>query len=174
MKNFIIALLVSVNLSLFGQTIYINSQNTYEAFPLSSVSKIDFVGTTMRVAFTDFTVRTWDALSERGFSYKIINSTPNAIRNIDIISELSSYPNPFSTKLNLSFSLLKEGPVNIEILDAKGMQIVAKQIPSISSGEHIIEMEKEFPGLFDELQAGVYYCKLTSSDQIFLSQVISK
>lgn len=73
-----------------------------------------------------------------------------SVENSAIVGDLSCYPNPFSDKTNVVFSLSNESNVRIELFDLTGKKIKEICNQTYSSGEHSIVLQKE------ALQTGLY------------------
>jgi len=69
-----------------------------------------------------------------------------------LISNTTVYPNPTENAINISFTLAKQGDVNISITNAVGQVVRTKQIGKVVKGNVIFNLS--------DLPAGTYYYKL--------------
>lgn len=94
-----------------------------------------------------------------------INTSVNDI----IYNDLSFivYPNPFSDKININYTLKEQANVKISIYNSMGQSIkilsdVIKQIP----GKHSISYNT------NNLNPGLYFCKLETNNKILIKKII--
>lgn len=90
--------------------------------------------------------------------------------NIDV-SELSKlslkcYPNPFVTELTISYSLVKDDYVAIQIFDYTGKEVKTLYNQYQEKGDYNLELNG------NDLEEGMYYCKLTTSDQSLTNKIV--
>jgi len=83
------------------------------------------------------------------------------------VTNLSVYPNPFSDKTMIAFTLPDERLVNITLHDVTGRQIKTladRQL--LSSGVHQLELDGS------QLQAGVYFLNWSSGSDVFTRKLV--
>jgi len=90
---------------------------------------------------------------------------------MSIINELfileNVYPTPTTSTLNIEFSSLKNGLVNIELLDLSGKKMLSKFHNTISGNQKIsIDVES--------LPNGIYFLKASSKDGVLIARKIMK
>ena len=73
-----------------------------------------------------------------------------------------NYPNPFNPTTNISFNLLNDAKVTLEIYDLKGKKIETVIDGNLNSGHHLI------PWNAKNISSGVYFAIISNKD---LSQV---
>ncbi|GEM_PF-2768742 len=82
-------------------------------------------------------------------------------RTFDAADNFSSYPNPFTDKVNFAFTLAKgEKGDRMIITDIKGIQVKSFDLSSYKEGAHTLEWE---PG---EIAAGIYLVRYSTSQGI--------
>ena len=69
-----------------------------------------------------------------------------------------NYPNPFNSNTKIRFDLLKSGEVKLEIFDALGRKVATLINERKQSGTYEVMFE------FENLNSGVYFCKLSSEN----------
>ena len=86
----------------------------------------------------------------------IINSMDIDGNNLVVDFELSSvYPNPFNPETTISFSLLKESDVNLNVYDANGRYLETIINDSFKSGKYRVKWNgNSYP-------SGIYFVKLS-------------
>ncbi len=73
------------------------------------------------------------------------------------IAGVMAYPNPAnSTSSNISFSIVKEGNVNVVIIDSNGEKVKTLINKTLQKGEHTIELPTA------DLEDGVYFYNITT------------
>lgn len=81
---------------------------------------------------------------------------------------LSNYPNPFSDKTMLSFSLKESANVHIQIFDIAGKQIRNENIGRYSAGNSSVVIEK------NDMSAGMYFLRMNADQQTGTVMMIVK
>ncbi len=67
-------------------------------------------------------------------------------------------PNPTRGRLELAFTLPREGPATLALVDVSGRPRLAREVGSLGAGRHLVELGE--PG---QIPPGVYWLKLTQS-----------
>lgn len=83
------------------------------------------------------------------------------------ISELTAYPNPFSEKVMLSFTLKESSSVSISIYDALGHISVENKPVNLTTGVNKIEIASR------SLAQGIYYAEIKTATSIKRIKIIS-
>lgn len=79
--------------------------------------------------------------------------------NIDPVADkIDVYPNPFNEELKISFSLVKESTLDIELYNVNG-RMVYKASETIAEGDHQLAVPSS------ELPQGMYMLKVTNGDK---------
>ena len=91
-----------------------------------------------------------------------INSFPQKQK-----TQLSVFPNPISSKLNLSFEIMKTADVNIEILDITGQVKTNITQQRFEKGKHQIEYY-----LNNKLSNGIYFIRLIANNKTETIKII--
>lgn len=81
------------------------------------------------------------------------------------IVKLNAYPNPFSTKTNLSYTLSKAASVSINIYDNRG-QLVYEMNDEQSKGKQQIALNTH------EWPAGIYFIVLKTNESMQTTKII--
>ena len=93
-----------------------------------------------------------DATTSAVNSFKIVTT---AVHDpYTLVSAVNAYPNPFSTKMFISYSLKTDAKVTLKILNFLGQEVVTLTNEEQSKGEHIVEWN----GF--ESASGVYFYEL--------------
>lgn len=107
-----------------------------------------------------------NALAENWASYNTYGSPGKVNKETTFIAEgttstaLKVFPNPFSSKTTIEFSLLQPSSVNITLINAQGSFIKSIFEGNLNAGNHKMTND------FDILNRGVYYLKCAFDDKI--------
>ncbi|MDD3876600.1 MAG: CehA/McbA family metallohydrolase [Bacteroidales bacterium] len=82
------------------------------------------------------------------------------------ITEYSTFPNPFFSTMNIAYKLPKADHIRIQLFDYTGTEISELLNEYQQEGAYNLQ----FDGI--NLEAGIYYCKLTSTYQSLTNKVI--
>jgi PKD repeat protein len=86
--------------------------------------------------------------------YKIFGAGVH--ENVNVVSNMQNYPNPFYNKTTISYTLDKNSNVNIAVYDRIGSKVAEIENSEKSAGQHQLEWNAE------NLPAGIYHLQLTS------------
>lgn len=77
------------------------------------------------------------------------------------VETFKAFPNPFSEKTTIAYSLNEDGPVNVNIFDYNG-KLVSNLVSftQLSAGEHTVVFDAE------DLPTGIYHCKMTTKNGV--------
>jgi hypothetical protein len=68
-------------------------------------------------------------------------------------------PNPAFDQPRVSFRLADSSPARLELIDASGRRVLAREVGSYGAGEHVLELTGK------RVPAGIYYVRLTQGDR---------
>jgi hypothetical protein len=84
--------------------------------------------------------------------------------------EMSAYPVPFNTELNLSIKISYASKVKVELFDLQGRLIVSINDKAVVSGNNVVQLR------FDDrrLPAGLFMVKVSTNKEVVMKKVFSK
>ena len=88
----------------------------------------------------------------------------------DIVPEIdrtvlySNYPNPFNPTTHITFSIPKEGKVNLSVYNIKGQLVKTLVNRRIISGSHIVNWNGQ-DNAGKRVSSGVYFYKLKTAEK---------
>ena len=90
---------------------------------------------------------------------------------IDRIQEnqlsMTAYPNPFSSRITISFTLTEASYAKVEIFDSWGRLISVPLLNQrLASGTHEVVYTPDGPG------SGIYYCRLKTDKRVMVKKII--
>ena len=88
------------------------------------------------------------------------------VSEINVVNDLTIYPNPFNNGTNIQFELTETKSVKLSVFDMVGRKLGTENLGVLSFGIHDIE----FNGT--NLKTGVYLFKLTVDDETIIKRVI--
>jgi hypothetical protein len=95
-------------------------------------------------------------VGDSSWGSSVINSLKN---NMIDKMDLANYPNPFSDKTVLRFSLSVSSNVNVEITDVTGKQIRNENLGRYNSGTNSVIINR------NELKSGMYFLKINAEQE---------
>ncbi|MCB0537027.1 MAG: T9SS type A sorting domain-containing protein [Bacteroidetes bacterium] len=150
--------------SLKSQNVYIyKTDGSSEQYALNSVQRITYSGNNMILRMNNGATHTWDINTIDKYSYKELSpiielNTPNF--NFEV------FPNSFENYLILKSNNSEvKGKFDIEIVDVSGKVFYSNEIGVEKMSDYKIE------GL-DDLVAGIYFCRITNSQSLFVKKII--
>lgn len=81
--------------------------------------------------------------------------------------EISAYPNPFETDLNIIINLKKNSLVSFSIIDLAGRVLFEEDAGELNSGKHILR-----PDGISNLMSGMYFVKVISGESELVIPVV--
>lgn len=95
------------------------------------------------------------------------------VTNIDDIAGqtangFSSYPNPVSDQINVSFVLEQYKSVEMNIVNILGEVVYSQDVEQFNEGEHRISIDAT------NMQAGIYFINMNIGSQIFTNKIVIK
>jgi pectinesterase len=89
------------------------------------------------------------------------------INEIDGNSSLNVYPNPFSDKVFIAFSLEAGKTYSLVIYNALGEEIeILQQGTKNAGGNEVVEFSA------NGLEKGIYFCKLITAENVVIHKII--
>ncbi|MDX2247889.1 MAG: M43 family zinc metalloprotease [Bacteroidia bacterium] len=98
-----------------------------------------------------------------------INATVGIEENLTLCRQLSVYPNPFSDKISVKFSLKTPAPVTVSLFDINGRLVAQKETPIPLLGEIRWEFS---PSDTQHLCKGIYLLRLTTPEATATIRVV--
>lgn len=84
------------------------------------------------------------------------------------ISDLTTFPNPFTDTITLSFALANKSRVVVIVNDEKGESIMNKDFGLLEEGRHEAELYME------RMAQGIYFCTLRAGDESHTLKIIKQ
>jgi photosystem II stability/assembly factor-like uncharacterized protein len=113
--------------------------------------------------FSNASVNGWGS----AVNYFLIQQAPTGLeQDADKSEVLSIFPNPASTEITIRFSLLKPGPVSIEIIDGTGKRLQQNSLGIQSSGA------KEFKMSVTDIREGNHLIRLKTPNGNKVSKIM--
>ncbi len=137
-----------------------NSPNDMAAaVAVQADGKIVVAGNTSVGTDFDFAIARYNSANTFAASAPYTNTTSssNIVKNRDgstALESLAVFPNPVISQASIKFSLPENGLVNIDLLDASGVEIKTIQHGILAAGTRQIEFYRE------NLPAGIYFLKV--------------
>jgi hypothetical protein len=88
------------------------------------------------------------------------------IEDITTYQELTIYPNPSPGQFNFEFSLLQQSRLNLVVFNSLGQVVATLADGTLAPGPHQLNWNAEL------LPTGIYYCRLSSGDQVTAMKII--
>ncbi|AUC80246.1 hypothetical protein CW736_13060 [Nonlabens sp. MB-3u-79] len=84
--------------------------------------------------------------------------------------EMSAYPVPFNTELNLSINISYASKVKVELFDLQGRLIISVNDKAVVSGNNVVQLR------FDDrrLPEGLFMVKVSTNKEVLMKKVFSK
>jgi hypothetical protein len=93
----------------------------------------------------------------------------NGINDVELVTNVSVYPNPFNDNARVNFNLVESGVVSLEVYNVLGAKVISQNLGEKVVGLHSTTISSE------GLDAGVYMVNLIVEGSIFSTRVsISK
>jgi hypothetical protein len=80
--------------------------------------------------------------------------------------DMKCYPNPFVSDLNISYTLAEDDNVIIQLYDYTGKEVETLYNQHQQAGDYSMQFDGK------ELNEGIYYCKLTTTEQTLTNKVV--
>jgi len=98
-----------------------------------------------------------------------IPGTVTSIEFMPVVSDhdiATNYPNPFNSETVLQFNLRKSSPASVKIFNQSGQEVRAFETSRLNKGYNRLNLR------FDDLESGVYFYSIVSSDQSFKGRML--
>ena len=108
------------------------------------------------------------------FESPIIFSTtgvPDAIASTDRVEFVNSYPNPFTSEMNIHYNLLSETAVRLEVFNSLGRKIITLKNETQLPDTYTIHWDGT-DEVGNVLPAGIYFFKLQLGNSLVSRQVL--
>ena len=93
----------------------------------------------------------------------------NSVEDLELVNNISVYPNPFKDNATISFNMIETGEVSLEVVNVLGAKVIAENLGEKSTGAHNYNLSAE------NLNTGIYMVNLIVNDAIYSTRVnISK
>lgn len=93
----------------------------------------------------------------------------NSVNDLELVNNVSVYPNPFQDNATVSFNMVETGEVSLEVVNVLGAKVFAQNLGEKATGAHNYNLSAE------NLPAGIYMVNLVVNDAIYSTRVnISK
>jgi hypothetical protein len=93
----------------------------------------------------------------------------SSINDLELVSNVSIYPNPATENATVSFNMIETGEVSLEVVNVLGARIVSQNLGEKAAGQHNQNLS------VNNLPSGIYMVNLIVNDAIYSTRVnISK
>ena len=153
----------------FSQEVHFKYKNSSQSsYGLEDVRKITFEGDVMNLHLLDGTLYAWNVSTIGHYKYEETALNTQEFLNKANAWNLSVFPNPTSTNLNVSFNLPKADEMSIALYDFQGKIVLEKQLGTKAMGK--------YQELFNisALPNGVYVCRISGMHNSITKQIIKK
>ena len=89
----------------------------------------------------------------------------SSINDLELVNNVSVYPNPFNNNAKINFNLVESGVVALEVYNVLGSKVISQNIGEKTAGAHTANISAE------GLDAGVYMVNLMVNGSIFSTRV---
>ena len=153
----------------FSQKIHFNyKDSTKSSYGLEDVRKITFDGDLMNLHLLDGSLYAWNVSTIGHYEYEETALNTQELLNKANAWNLSVFPNPTSTNLNVSFNLPKADKMSIALYDLQGKVVLEKQLGTKANGKH-----QEMLNI-SNLPNGAYVCRISGGHNSITKQIIKK
>jgi hypothetical protein len=153
----------------FSQKIHFNyKDSTKSSYGLEDVRKITFDGDLMNLHLLDGSLYAWNVSTIGNYEYEEAPLNTQELLNKANAWNLSVFPNPTSTNLNVSFNLPKADEMSIALYDLQGKVVLEKKLGTKAMGKY-----QELLNI-SALPNGVYVCRISGVHNSITKQIIKK
>jgi len=164
--GFIAMLLSTIS---FSQKIHFNyTDSTKSSYGLEDVRKITFEGDVMNLHLLDGSLYAWNVSTIGNYEYEETPLNTQELLNKANAWDLSVFPNPTSTNLNVSFNLPKADEMSIALYDLQGKVVLEKKLGTKAMGKYQEVLN------ISALPNGVYVCRISGVHNSITKQIIKK
>ena len=164
----IVALFLMVTISRAQNIHFTYTDGTDASYSLEDVRKITFDLDVMYLHLWDSSIYAWNVstIGDYQYSESLLN-VQDLLTNANAW-DVSVFPNPTSSSLNVRFNLLKAEEVFIGLYDISGKLILENNLGNIESGEY-----HEVFNL-NSIPQGTYVCRISGQHNTIIKQVIKQ
>ena len=153
----------------FSQKIHFNyTDSTKSSYGLEDVRKITFDGDLMNLHLLDGSLYAWNVSTIGHYEYEETALNTQELLKKANAWNLSVFPNPTSTNLNVSFNLPKADEMSIALYDLQGKVVLEKKLGTKAMGKY-----QELLNI-SALPNGVYVCRISGVHNSITKQIIKK
>ena len=153
----------------FSQKIHFNYRDsTKSSYTLKDLRKITFEGDVMNLHLLDGSLYAWNVSTIGHYDYEETTLNTQVLLDKANAWNLSVFPNPTSTILNVSFNLPKADEMSITLYDLHGKVVLDKPLGKIAIGKHQEVLN------ISTLTNGVYICHISGGNNSITKQIIKK
>ena len=146
------------------QSVYISfTDSTKVAYNLTDVRNISFTGDVMKLTKTDGTIASWNISTIDYFNYQQYSLD---IKEIDNTQDLTIYPNPSFSNLNIVYYLRCACGVTISIHDIKGEELNKFLFDDEAEGIHRFQLPR------GNMPSGSYIISVVANNSCFSKTVV--
>jgi hypothetical protein len=95
------------------------------------------------------------------------DSKQSPLQELAANGALTAYPNPFTDRTTLSFSLTETGPATLEVYDLNG-----RLVRQLFAGEAAAGEQRQLPFEGRELARGIYIARLVTGQQVLTQKIV--
>jgi hypothetical protein len=83
----------------------------------------------------------------------------SAVKELNAVSNLALFPNPTSGKMNLSFNLLKNMPLQISVFNGLGERVMEMPEKDFNAGSNLFKLD------VSNMSNGLYFIQMSNGAQ---------
>lgn len=87
------------------------------------------------------------------------------VNDLELVSEVSVYPNPVRDNARVAFNLAENGVVTLDVINVLGATVVSENLGERATGNHVIDLNA------DRLESGIYMVNLMVGNQIHSTRI---
>ena len=153
----------------FGQKIHLNYTDRRRAScDLGDVRKISFEGDVMNLHLLDGSLYAWNVSTIGHYEYEEAPLNTQELLDKANAWNLTVFPNPTSTNLNVSFNLPKADEMSIALYDLQGKVVLEKKLGTKAMGKYQEVLN------ISALPNGIYVCRISGVHNSITKQIIKK
>ena len=153
----------------FSQKIHFNyTDSTKSSYGLEDVRKITFEGDVMNLHLLDGSLYAWNVSTIGHYEYEETALNTQELLDKANAWNLSVFPNPASTNMNVSFNLPKADEMSITLYDLQGKVVLEKKLGTKAMGEYQEVLN------ISALPNGIYVCRISGVHNSITKQIIKK
>lgn len=169
MKLKLLMILVTISTISYSQQIHFDYTNgTKSSYKVEDIRKITFTGDVMNLHLLDGSDYSWNVSTIGHYKYNEATTNTQEIINLANSWELSLYPNPTSSVLNLSFNLPQSEVIVVSVYDLNGKLLQETNFGQKQPGKN--EVSVDLVGL----STGTYVLKIQGNQNAITKKIIKK